>query len=91
MSKENVGKFITRLNQDEAFRQQFQSFKTREEAAEFVKKNGYEFTQDEFKAYQESEELTDEQLSNVAGGASYCLCLRGDCGWQQCLIEYTQW
>lgn len=91
MAKDHVKKFVSRITQDEVFRDKFQSFQSPEDATEFVKNSGYEFTQEEFREYQESEELSDEDLDRVAGGASYCVWLRGDCGWKQCLINSAAW
>ena len=83
MSLVDVKSFYKRLSEDETFRAGLQTVKNKEECSQFVKKAGYDFTQEEFEDYtskllessengsqfQEAlEELDDKELASVFGG-----------------------
>ncbi|WP_107668003.1 Nif11-like leader peptide family natural product precursor [Cyanothece sp. BG0011] len=83
MSLSNVQRFYQRLSEDEAFRAGLQTVNNKEECSHFVKKAGYDFTQEEFESYtaellesseKESklqdtlEELNEQELAAVLGG-----------------------
>ncbi|MGE4267233.1 MAG: Nif11-like leader peptide family RiPP precursor [Deferribacterales bacterium] len=81
MSAEKVKEFFKRLEDDEAFRDDFLKDETLEKGnTEAVCKaasaKGYEFSADDLKAAKEEmkdTELTDEQLDKVSGGTTYWL------------------
>ncbi len=83
MSVKNVKAFYQRLSDDEAFRAGLQTVRNKEECSQFVKKAGYDFTQEEFESYTAEllessenetkfqdalEELEQQELAAVFGG-----------------------
>ncbi|EAZ92782.1 Nif11-like leader peptide family natural product precursor [Crocosphaera chwakensis] len=83
MSLSNVQRFYQRLSQDETFRAGLQTVKNKEECSQFVKKAGYDFTQEELQSYTAEllevsekefklqdtlEELNEKELAAVFGG-----------------------
>jgi predicted ribosomally synthesized peptide with nif11-like leader len=81
MSFENVRAFYERLASDEAFRTQMQQVENKEECSQIVQEAGFDFTQVEFEEYTtqlleanagegEIQDLNDEELEAVFGGAS---------------------
>ena len=83
MALGDVKRFYQRLAQDEAFRAGLQTVKNKEECSQFVKKAGYNFTQEEFESYTAEllessqnetkfqdalEELEEKELAAVLGG-----------------------
>ena len=77
MSIESAKAFIERMNTDEEFAKRTMEQRGKEQIASFLKTEGFEFSEDEFKEGMQTlgkGELTDEQLSEVAGGATFNLC-----------------
>lgn len=82
MSVENVKSFFKRLEEDEAFRDEFAKSGTlekgnRESILKAAAEAGYGFTADDLEEAKK-DTLTDEQLDKVAGGV--------DLGWGACFI-----
>lgn len=80
MSRENVKAFYERLANDQAFRTQMQSSKSKDESNKILNDNGYEFTQEEFEEVTANllestkdnatlRDLNEKELEAVFGGA----------------------
>ncbi len=72
MSVENVKAFIEKLNSDETFRNRITEASDDEARLNIARDAGYEFTVEEFNqsvVAQQDEELSEDQLEAVAGGA----------------------
>ncbi|BDA75136.1 protein of unknown function nitrogen fixation [Rivularia sp. IAM M-261] len=80
MSIENVNAFYERLANDEVFRTQMQSAKSKDESNTILSDNGYEFTQEEFEEVTANllestkddanlRDLNEKELEAVFGGA----------------------
>lgn len=76
MSVENAKAFMEKVKEDQEFAKQVAAKKGPAERHEFVKSQGFDFTEEELN--QVSSSLSDEELDAVAGGA--WLCMSGDCG-----------
>jgi predicted ribosomally synthesized peptide with nif11-like leader len=81
MSLANVKAFYEKLANDEAFRNQIQNVKNKEECSKIVKTAGYNFTQQEYEEYtaqlldsdsndNELKDLNEQELEAVFGGAT---------------------
>lgn len=79
MSLEQVKSFYEQLAKDEAFRNQIQNVKSKEECSQIVKAAGYDFTQAEYEEYtlellesansdDELQDLDEKELAGVVGG-----------------------
>ena len=79
MSLENVRAFYEKLANDDNFRSQIESVKSKEQCSKIVKAAGYYFTQEEYEEYTlelleaansegEIEDLNDKELAGVVGG-----------------------
>ncbi|MGE4267224.1 MAG: Nif11-like leader peptide family RiPP precursor [Deferribacterales bacterium] len=83
MSVEKVKEFFKRLEDDEAFRDDFLKDEKLEKGnykaiCKAASTKGYEFTAEDFKAAKEEmkdTELTHEQLEKVSGGVSICISI----------------
>ncbi|SMC33230.1 Nif11-like leader peptide family natural product precursor [Sporomusa malonica] len=74
MSIESAKAFAETMKTDQEFANKINKFKNLEEAKEFIKEAGFDFTLEEFNEL--SKELMDNELESVTGGA------HGDnCGW----------
>lgn len=71
MSIESAQAFLKKIKSDETLKNKVASLKSKEERLDFIKKEGFDFTEEEF--YQARSELTPEALDQVAGG--------GHCGY----------
>ncbi len=67
MSRESAKKLLEKIQQDEDFKNKLSSMKTKEERIEFIKGEGFDFTEEEF--HQARTELTPETLDEAAGGS----------------------
>lgn len=83
MSLADVKRFYQKLSQDETFRTALKTVNNKEECSQFVKKAGYNFTQEEFEDYTAEllessedetqlqdalEDLDERELAAVVGG-----------------------
>lgn len=66
MSLERAKSYIERMKTDADFRKKVNECKNTEERAKVVKEMGFNFTAQELKSC--TDELTDDELSAVAGG-----------------------
>ncbi len=66
MSIESAKAFLERIKTDEDFRKSVEGIATSEERMEYVKGAGFDFTKDEIVNLKD--ELTEEDLDDVAGG-----------------------
>lgn len=79
MGLDSAKALVAKLNSDEAMAKDFQAAKSEEEFLSAVKKYGYDVTVEDFKAALadaqqakgKSNELSDDQLDQVAGGLSF--------------------
>jgi predicted ribosomally synthesized peptide with nif11-like leader len=71
MSIESARKFMEKIQSDEEFKNKIGAMESKEERIEFIKGEGFEFTEEEFN--QVHKELTPESLDQAAGG--------GHCGY----------
>ena len=76
MSVDSAKAFLERVRNDEDFRKSVGEIVTAEERMEFVKGAGFDFTKEEFKSVQD--ELSDDDLGNVAGGVGVSGCKWAD-------------
>ena len=74
MSIESAKAFLERMKNDEDFRKSVGVISTSEERMQYVKGAGFDFTKDEIANLKE--ELSDDDLENVAGGDGYCFVMR---------------
>ncbi len=73
MSVESAKAFLEKFNSDEAFKKTIEAAKTDEARQAVVKKAGFKFTKADLKsafADQGKQELSEDDLESVAGGAS---------------------
>ena len=68
MSIESAKAFIERMKTDEAFANQVESRKDKEERMKFVSEQGFNFSEQEVQ--QLAKELSDDDLESVTGGKS---------------------
>jgi len=71
MSIESAKAFIEKMNTDAEFAKRAMEQKGKEQISAFLKAEGYEFSEEDFKAASEclaGTELSDENLSSVTGG-----------------------
>jgi predicted ribosomally synthesized peptide with nif11-like leader len=84
MSLANVKAFYQRLANDETFRSQIQSVKSKEECSQIVRAAGYNFTQQEYEDYtaqllesdpadNELKDLSEQELEAVFGGTIFLM------------------
>ncbi len=67
MSKEAVKQFMEKMNDDEAFAEKIVAAKDKDERLAIAKKEGFEFTADEFNQMAEKGEINiDRMLSYIA-------------------------
>lgn len=74
MSIESAKAFAETMKTDQKFANKINKFKSFEEATEFIKEAGFEFTLEEF--IELNKELTDNELDSVVGGTH-----DDNCGW----------
>lgn len=79
MSVESAKAFVETMNNDQEFANKINEFKSWEEAKEFIKIAGFDFTQEELKGG--SGELTEQELEKVAGGRYNNVCEEWWSGW----------
>ncbi len=70
MSIESAKAFVEKLKIDEEWRNELDAVETNEEREAMAKAAGFDFTLDEF--HKVRYELSDDELSAVAGGGSRC-------------------
>jgi predicted ribosomally synthesized peptide with nif11-like leader len=73
MSREAVGAFMSKVEEDAALREELRSLASDEGVsiaamAEFARSKGYDFSVEDVSA---SSELSDEELESVSGGGSF--------------------
>jgi len=73
MSIESANAFIERMKTDEEFAKKIMAETTAESRMELARGEGFDFTAEEMR--QSSDDLTDEELDAVAGGAHKEGCL----------------
>ncbi len=66
MSLESAKAYIEKMKTDIDFREKVNECKNTEERTKVVKESGFDFTAQEIKSF--IDELTDDELSTVAGG-----------------------
>jgi predicted ribosomally synthesized peptide with nif11-like leader len=66
MSIESAKAFLEKIQTDEEFKNKIGAMKSKEERIEFIKGEGFEFTEEEFN--QVRKELSPEALDEAAGG-----------------------
>jgi predicted ribosomally synthesized peptide with nif11-like leader len=66
MSIESAKAFLERVKNDEDFRKELEEQASAAERIKFVKAQGFDFTKEEIDSHKE--ELSDEELEEVAGG-----------------------
>lgn len=69
---ENMKKLLEALSANEELREKVNTAKTKEEVIELAKELDVPLTEKDF-ASADGEELTEEELSAVAGGGGFCL------------------
>ena len=69
MSIESAKAFLERIKNDEDFRKSVGEIATSKERMEYVKGAGFDFTKDEIANLKD--ELSDDDLENVAGGSCW--------------------
>lgn len=67
--KSSVQAFLDRIKHDHAFRAEVASCKNAEERLALTRREGFNFTSEQMK--QAAEELSEEQLTEITGGAFY--------------------
>ncbi len=72
MSIESAKAFLEKMKNDEDFRKECGEKSSPEDRMKFVKENGFEFTKEEFE--QVKTQLSDDELSAVAGGSEQGCC-----------------
>lgn len=70
MTLESARSFLSRIASDEAFRKELAACKTKDEQLAYVRKAGFEFTQDDINTVRN--EIQDADLDVVAGGMECC-------------------
>lgn len=66
MSIESAREFLRKVKEDEVFKNKIASCNSKDERVDFIKKQGFDFTEEEFS--QVCKELTPEALDQAAGG-----------------------
>lgn len=66
MSIESAKMFLEKIKNDEAFKNKVASLDSKEKRVDFIKAEGFDFTEEEFN--QVRRELTPEALDEAAGG-----------------------
>lgn len=88
MSQEQLKLLLSRLEQDQALRQQLKSAANLEAAQVIAKEAGFDVSKEDWLSYRtpQGDELSDQQLESVAGGLSkgegcteYCSNMPGIC------------
>ena len=74
MSVESAKAFMERGKTDKEFAAAVKECKSEEAVMAFVTKSGFDFTLDELSRVEDREELTDDDLSKVAGGYTKSGC-----------------
>ena len=78
MSLESAQQFMTKIKIDKSFADSLKNLKT-QDRKKFIFEAGFNFTDDELK--QAREEVSDEELTAVAGGTWHPNCTKdGHCG-----------
>lgn len=70
MSISSAKAFMEKIKNDKEFAKKINEFKNPTEMQNFVTKAGFDFTKEELNSL--SKELSDDDLSNVAGGVRVC-------------------
>lgn len=66
MSIESAKAFLNKIQEDDAFKKKISSLENKEERIDFIRKEGFDFTEEEFN--QVRKELSPEALDEAAGG-----------------------
>ena len=77
MSIESAKAFLERMKNDEDFRKSVGEIATSKERMEYVKGAGFDFTKDEIANLKD--ELSDDDLENVAGGGCWGVDVQVSC------------
>ncbi len=77
MTIESAKAFLERMKTDEDFSKEVGEKSSPEDRMIFLKESGFDFSKEEFE--QVKPELSDDELSKVAGGGGCWFGLPGDC------------